>query len=88
LASCFTNGSNLSEALQKFEQSRKPVIEDYQAAAYESMLWFENARNYMQLSPIELAYVLMTRSGRVDDEELMKRDPEFMRRYQRRQEEL
>jgi anthraniloyl-CoA monooxygenase len=88
LASCFTNGSNLSEALQKFEQSRKPVIEDYQAAAYESMLWFENARNYMQLSPIELAYVLMTRSGRVDDEELMKRDPEFMRRYQRRREQV
>ena len=65
-------------ALQRFEKARKPVIEDYQAAAYESMLWFENARDYMHLSPIELAYSLMTRSGRVDDEELRKRDPEFV----------
>ena len=54
------------------------MIEDYQAAAYESMLWFENARQYMHLSPIELAYSLMKRSGRVDDEELRKRDPEFV----------
>jgi anthraniloyl-CoA monooxygenase len=88
LASCFTNGTKVSEALPKFEHFRKPVIQDYQAAAYESMLWFEHARDYMHLSPVELAYVLMTRSGRVDDEELMKRDPEFMSRYQRRQEQV
>ena len=42
------------------------------------MRWFENARDYMQLSPIELAYALMTRSGRVDDEDLRRRDPEFI----------
>ena len=73
--------SDVATALQRFESARKPIIEDYQAAAYESMLWFENARDYMQLSPIELAYVLMTRSGRVDLEELRKRDPEFVASY-------
>src|SRR5207244_3444184 len=73
--------SDVATALQRFESVRKPIIEDYQAAAYESMLWFENARDYMQLSPIELAYVLMTRSGRVDLEELRKRDPEFVASY-------
>jgi len=30
-----------------------------------------------------LAYSLMTRSGRVDDEELRKRAPEFWEAYQR-----
>jgi anthraniloyl-CoA monooxygenase len=45
------------------------------------MVWFENARDYMHLSPIELAYSLMKRSGRVDDDELRKRDPEFVREY-------
>ena len=60
------------------------MIEDYQAAAYESMLWFENVRQYMHLSPIELAYSLMKRSGRVDDEELRKRDPEFVEKYETR----
>ena len=54
------------------------MIEEYQAAAFESMRWFENAREYMHLSPIELAYALMTRSGRVDYEDLKRRDPEFI----------
>jgi anthraniloyl-CoA monooxygenase len=69
-------------ALQRFESARKPVIEEYQAAAYESMVWFEQARDYMRLTPIELAYMLMTRSGKVDRESLRRRDPEFVARYE------
>src|SRR5207245_2066387 len=56
LKKCFDETSNISAALARFEAVRKPVIEDYQAAAYESMLWFENTRQYMHLAPIELAY--------------------------------
>jgi anthraniloyl-CoA monooxygenase len=70
------------EALRRFEEVRKPIIEDYQAAAYDSMVWFENAREYMQLSPVELAYVLMTRSGRIDHETLKRRDPKFITEYE------
>jgi anthraniloyl-CoA monooxygenase len=81
LAESFQQTSSVSEALVYFEKTRRPVIEDYQAAAFESMRWFENAGQYMHLSPIELAYVLMTRSGRVSDEDLKKRDPDFIRRY-------
>jgi len=76
----FRFNANVPEALVEFESARRPVIEDYQAAAYESMLWFENARQHMNLSPIELAFTLMTRSGRVNYEDLKKRDPEFIRR--------
>ena len=82
LKQCFDEARDVHSALRRFEKARRPVIEDYQAAAYESMLWFENAREYMHLSPIELAYALMKRSGRVDDEELRKRDPEFVSRYE------
>ncbi|HXI23994.1 MAG TPA: FAD-dependent monooxygenase [Pyrinomonadaceae bacterium] len=81
LKQCFDQASSVSAAIARFEEVRKPVIEDYQAAAYESMLWFENARSYMHLAPIELAHSLMMRSGRVDDEELRKRDPTFMAAY-------
>jgi anthraniloyl-CoA monooxygenase len=81
LQECFARTAKVAAALQEFERIRKPIIEDYQAAAYESMVWFENARDYMRLSPIELAYSLMKRSGRVDDEELRKRDPDFIRQY-------
>jgi hypothetical protein len=38
----------------------------------------------MNLSPIELAYALMTRSGRVSYEDLKKRDPDFIAAYKER----
>jgi anthraniloyl-CoA monooxygenase len=82
LFECFQNTKTTTEAVDKFESTRQPVIEAYQAAAFDSMRWFENARQYMHLSPIELAYGLMTRSGRVDYEDLKRRDPEFITRYE------
>lgn len=84
LASCLKKSTAVDEALRIFEITRRPVIEDYQAAAFESMKWFENARNYMQLSPVELAFSLMTRSGRVSYEDLRQRDPEFIQQYENR----
>lgn len=83
LAASFKVAPDLGEALSQFEKRRKPVIEDYQAAAYESMVWFENARRYVDRSALDLAYLLMTRSGKFDDEELMKRDPNFVNAYRR-----
>ena len=84
LKQSFDRSPDVGAALQDFERTRRPVIEDYQAAAYESMLWFETAQRYMHLSPIELAYSLMKRSGRVDDDELRKRDPKFVKAYEDR----
>jgi len=77
----FGRSTRVGEALKDFERIRKPVIEEYQAAAFESMRWFENAREYMNLTPIELAHTLMTRSGRVSDEDLRRRDPSFIARW-------
>ena len=82
LRDCCVGASNIAEALAEFERRRKPVIEDYQAAAQDSMTWFENAGQYMQLEPLALAYSLMTRSGRVDHSELRKRDPKFIAAYE------
>jgi anthraniloyl-CoA monooxygenase len=82
LAESFQQTANVSEALEHFTQLRKPVIEDYQSAAFESMRWFENAASYMHLSPMELAYVLMTRSGRVTYNDLKRRAPEFINHYE------
>ena len=78
----FESSADVPGALDHFEAARKPVIEEYQGAAQESMHWFENARRYMHLSPVELAYALMTRSGRVNYEDLRKRDPEFIESYE------
>jgi len=82
LAESFQQNPNVSDALTHFTETRRPVILDYQAAAFESMLWFENAARYMHLSPLELAFSLMTRSGRVSYEDLKRRDQAFIRAYE------
>jgi anthraniloyl-CoA monooxygenase len=84
LHQCLLGEGKISAALSNFESKRKPIIEEYQAAALDSMRWFENAREYMHLPALELAYTIMTRSGRVDDDELRKRDPTFMEKYESR----
>lgn len=82
LAESFQQTSSVREALTRFAETRRPVIEEYQSAAFESMLWFEQVRNYMHLSPMDLAFSVMTRSGRVTYEDLKKRAPEFIRAYE------
>jgi anthraniloyl-CoA monooxygenase len=82
LKRAFDETTDLVEALKQFEQARRPVIEEYQAAAQESMEWFEDAREHMHLAPLQLAYLLMTRSGKVDRESLRRRDPAFVAAYE------
>ena len=81
LAEAFRQTANVSDALTAFTSARRPVIEEYQAAAFESMVWFENAAQYLHLTPLELAFTLMTRSGRVSYDDLKRRDPAFIRDY-------
>lgn len=81
LAEAFQKTSDVREALTYFADTRRPVIEEYQSAAFESMLWFENVRNYLHVSPMALAFSVVTRSGKVTYEDLKKRDPEFIRRF-------
>ena len=78
LKDCLIGTAEVGIGLSEFEERRKPIIENYQAAAQESMVWFENAPKYMHLDPLPLAYSLMTRSGRVGEEDLRKRDPAFI----------
>jgi anthraniloyl-CoA monooxygenase len=82
LHGCFQSETSIADALARFESIRKPIIEEYQSAAYESMVWFENARQHMNKTPMELAYSLMTRSGRVGYEDLRRRDPTFIANYE------
>lgn len=82
LAESFRQNTTVQDALHSFTSTRRPIILDYQAAAFESMIWFENAKKYMHLSPLELAFTLMMRSGRVSYEDLKRRDPDFIRVYE------
>jgi anthraniloyl-CoA monooxygenase len=83
LSKAFHEASDVETALLEFERARKPVIEEYQEAAFESCIWFENFRSYMHLEPLPFAYSLMTRSKRIDYENLKRRDPLFIAAYER-----
>jgi anthraniloyl-CoA monooxygenase len=78
LASCFARNPTVADALSAFEAERKPVVDSLQAAAHSSLTWFEQCDARLHLSPLDLAYELMTRSGRVDHEKLKRRDPSFV----------
>jgi anthraniloyl-CoA monooxygenase len=80
---CFQSAETTQNALEEFERVRKPIIEEYQEAARESLIWFENAKDYMHLEPLPFAYSLMTRSKRIDYENLKRRDPSFIEAYER-----
>lgn len=81
LAGCFKPGVDIRSALGEFQRVRKPVIDEYQEAAFSSLLMFENAAEDMHLDPIPFAYKLMTRSKKIDYDKLKRRDPEFIAAY-------
>ena len=81
LYKCFQDDTKVEAALGAFEKVRRPIIEEYQDAAFESLVWFENARNYMSLGPLPFAFKLMTRSKKIDYDNLKKRDPQFIAAY-------
>jgi 2-polyprenyl-6-methoxyphenol hydroxylase-like FAD-dependent oxidoreductase len=74
--------SFIPAALTEFEAKRRPIVEDYQSAAYESLVFFENLKDYVHLDPVPFAYKLMMRSGKVDHENLRKRDEAFVEKYE------
>ena len=74
--------AHVADALADFERTRKPVVDDYQQAAFSSTLWFENAHEKLALDPIPFAFDCMTRSGKIDLEKLRRRDPEFVAEYE------
>src|SRR5262249_14656826 len=74
LARAFADaGDDVPGALALFERTRKPVVDALQAAAHSSLVWFEEAASRMHLSSLDLAYDLMTRSGRIHTEKLRRR---------------
>ena len=66
---------DVTAALAAYEARRRPEVEALQAAAQASLEWFEGTERYMQMSPMQFTYSLMTRSLRVSHRSVAKRDP-------------
>ena len=68
---------DLPAALRRYELQRKPVVERFQAAAHDSRRFFEGVGRRTHLSPRQLAFLLLTRSGRVTYDSLRVRDARY-----------
>jgi anthraniloyl-CoA monooxygenase len=80
LAAALTRHRDLKTALLEYELDRQPVVERFQEAARDSATYFENVRRYREFHPLQFAFNLLTRSGRITHLELEKRDPVFLAR--------
>jgi anthraniloyl-CoA monooxygenase len=69
---------DVSSALVEYELERKPRVERFQEAARQSQDYFENTRLYRHMEPEQFAFHLLSRSGRIDYDDLRVRDPDFV----------
>jgi 2-polyprenyl-6-methoxyphenol hydroxylase-like FAD-dependent oxidoreductase len=79
---------DLRAALEAYEATRRPVVETLVNAAKTSASWYEHFPEHMKLAPLDFGYSYITRSGRVDDDQLRAMSPCFMERYDARSSNL
>ena len=66
-------------ALPEFQKVRQPAVDSIQRAAKVSMEWFEDVeRYYDKMEPMEFSYSLLTRSLRINHENLSSRDTKLV----------
>jgi anthraniloyl-CoA monooxygenase len=70
---------DVEPALVDYELERQPLVERTQQAASESAAYFARVAGYGELEPIQFAFNLLTRSGRISHASLTVRDPAFTR---------
>ena len=78
LANALEQHSDVEAALNEYELARRPVVEALQKAADDSRIYFENTRRYLDFEPMQFAFQLMTRSGRITYNDMRVRDTHFM----------
>jgi len=79
LVRCLSRDSgDLAGALARFQAVREPLALRALETGLRRMEWFENIAAHAHLAPDAFAVALLTSSGRLDPEELRRRDPQLM----------
>jgi anthraniloyl-CoA monooxygenase len=79
LSDALITHDHLPAALAAFQAEREPLVDALQRAAQVSMEWFEQSeRYYVTMEPLQFAYSLLTRSLRINHDNLKLRDPDFI----------
>lgn len=77
------NPGDLRAALAAYDTSRRPAVESLQRAAQTSLAWFEDTERYLNEEPLRFAFSLLTRSLRLNHENLRMRDPALVEKVNR-----
>lgn len=77
------DGNDVSAAFARYERERRPIRDKLNRAAELSIDWYEDMASKMKLSPYELAYDYMLRTGIMTPERLAQECPNFYAAYQK-----
>jgi anthraniloyl-CoA monooxygenase len=83
LVDALSKHDRVTDALAYYENGRAPVIEAFQEAAQESLLWFENLDRHMEMPPEQFMFNFLTRSGRISYDDVRQRDAAFADAFDR-----
>ena len=72
---------DVRDGLQRYEATRRPIVEKLVQASKASAEWYERFPDHMRLAPLDFAYSYLTRSGRLDKARLREMSPKLMARY-------
>ena len=78
LAAALQKHDDLETALTEYELERKPRVQRLQEAARQSQTFFETTRHYASMEPLQFAFHLLARSGRIDYDDLRVSDSRFV----------
>lgn len=78
LVQSLCNSESIPAAVARYEAERRPRVERLQQAGRVSERYCEEIERSLGLPPVQFAFQLMTRSGRLDWDELRRRDPGFV----------
>lgn len=76
-------GQNIPAVFGRYEQERRPIRDKLNRASELSINWYESMANKMYLSPYELAYDYMLRTGIMSPERLAEECPKFYSAYRK-----
>jgi 2-polyprenyl-6-methoxyphenol hydroxylase-like FAD-dependent oxidoreductase len=75
LVDALVSADTIAEGLARYEQLRRPQVEQLQARAYGSMLWFENMAAHWDMAPAQFAFSGVTRKTDETYESVRARSP-------------
>jgi len=77
------HGDDIAAAINHYVLDRSPRVQMLQQAALESQTYFENLKQYIHLEPEQFTFHLLTRSGRLNYDNLRLRDARYVEQVDR-----